>query len=390
MENKCCIVGARKSGQVKKCIVIPDSFKGTLTSIEICNLAEKSINKIFPNSEVITIPIADGGEGTVDCFLHALGGERVKTIVEGPYHELMTCYYGKIGNIAVIEVAAAAGLPLVEDRKNPALTTTYGVGEQILHAIKKGAREIILGLGGSATNDGGCGCAAALGVKFYDEEGKSFIPTGISLDRISKIDVSGAKTLLRGCKITAMCDVDNPMHGKQGAAYVYGPQKGASEAMVVELDRQLKSLSEAIKRSIGNSVENIPGAGAAGAFGAGAVAFLDAELKPGIESVLDTVKFEDILKGTDIVFTGEGRIDRQSLRGKVIAGVAKRAKLNAVTTVAFAGDICDGYEGIYDMGVDAVFSINRKPATLFESCQHSRQNFTQTFEDVLRLIKASQ
>ena len=233
---------------MKKCIVISDSFKGSLSSIEIGRIAEKSIREHFPDCEVLSVPAADGGEGTVDCFMEALGGERIVEPVTGPLGEPVNASYAVIGDRAVIEMAAAAGLPLVGDRKNPAVTTTYGVGQQIKSAIERGVREIILGLGGSATNDAGCGCAAALGVKFYDADGKSFIPVGGTLKDIAKIDVSECKKLLAGVKITAMCDIDNPLCGETGAAYVFGPQKGADAEMVKMLDAGLSHLADSIER----------------------------------------------------------------------------------------------------------------------------------------------
>ena len=375
---------------MKKCIVVPDSFKGSLSSIDICNITKESIQKFFPECEVITLPVADGGEGTVECFLIALGGDKVEMTAHNPYMEPMTAYYARIGDTAIIEMAMAAGLPLVEGRRNPLLTTTYGVGEQIKHAVEAGAKEILLGLGGSATNDGGCGCAAALGVKFYDKHGAEFVPAGGNLDHIAKIDASACKKLLEGVKVTAMCDIDNPMHGERGAAYIFGPQKGADVKMVQFLDDQLKALDETFKRELNLDISEMPGAGAAGAFGAGAVAFLGAELKAGIEAVLDTVGFDEKLKGTDLVFSGEGRIDSQSLSGKVVIGVSRRAKKQNVPVVAMVGDVRDDAYGAYDLGVTSIMSINRLAIPFTEARPRSRHDFTKTFEDVLRLIKAAE
>ncbi|NLB77475.1 MAG: glycerate kinase [Clostridiaceae bacterium] len=372
---------------MKKCIVAPDSFKGSMSAIEICAIAQETITKFYPDCEVKSIPVADGGEGTVDCFLHALDGEKVEITVNNLFMEPINTYYAKIGDTAIIEMASAAGLPLAEGRANPAITTTYGVGEQIRHAVENGAKEILLGLGGSGTNDAGCGCAAAMGVIFKDESGKSFIPTGNTLTRIATIDINKAKSLLKGCRLTAMCDIDNPMHGPKGAAHIFGPQKGADEKMVLELDEQLAYMDKKIQEMLGISMTNFPGAGAAGAFGAGAVAFLGATLKPGIQAVLDTVNFDELINGADLVFTGEGKLDSQSLRGKVVIGIAQRAKIKNVPVIAIVGDVSDdGYEA-YNMGVTAIFSINRLAIPFSEAKLRSKKDYQATIEDILRLIK---
>ena len=374
--------------KMKKCLVISDSFKGTLSSLEICSLAEKEIKKIFPACEVINIPVADGGEGTVESFLSILKGEKISIDVKGPFFETVHAYYGMFGKKAVIEMAQAAGLPLVEGKPDPLRASTYGVGQMIDDAAKRGAKEIVIGLGGSATNDGGCGCAAALGVIFKDKEGKEFIPVGGSLDRIAEIDISEAERKLSGIKISAMCDIDNPLYGKEGAAYVFGPQKGADEKTVELLDRNLVALSESIKRCLGKDVSGLPGSGAAGGMGAGVVAFLKAELKPGIEAVLDMAEFSEKAQDADLIITGEGRLDTQTLRGKVISGVSKRAKGLGIPVVAIVGAIEEGIEKIYDMGVSAVFSINRRPMPFSESRYKSKAFYESTLEDVLRLVKA--
>lgn len=373
---------------MKKCIIVPDSFKGSLSSMEICAMTKKSILKFYPDCEVLPLPVADGGEGTVDCFLTAMQGEKIAVAVHGPYREEVTACYARFGKMAVIEMAQAAGLPLVGDRPDPARTTTCGAGELIAHAVKNGAEEIILGLGGSATNDAGCGCAAALGVRFLDAKGREFIPTGSTLDQIASIDTKKAQDLLRNCKITVMCDIDNPMHGENGAAYIFGPQKGADREMVCELDRQLKCLDKTIQNVLHVSVSQIPGAGAAGAMGAGMVAFFGAELKSGIETVLDTVGFDEKLAGADAVFTGEGKIDSQSLRGKVVIGVARRAKRQNVPVYAIVGDVADDAYIAYDLGVTAIFSINRLAVPFSVAKTRSSTDYEHTMEDILRLMKS--
>ena len=287
-------------------------------------------------------------------------------------------------------MAAAAGLPLVAGRKNPCVTTTYGVGQLIADALARGARRIVLGLGGSATNDGGCGCAAALGVRFTDAGGTSFVPVGATLDRIAHIDASAVRERLHGVRMIAMCDITNPMHGHSGAACIFAPQKGADEAAVRELDRQLRALDETFRRELNASVAMLPGAGAAGAFGAGCVALLGAELRRGIEVVLDVVGFDALLADADLVITGEGRIDAQSTHGKVVGGVARRAHARGVPVFAIVGDVGDDAYGAYDAGVSAIFSINRLAVPRDEAKARSHIDYTHTLDDLLRCIRAAE
>ena len=378
---------------MKKCIIISDSFKGTLSSSEICAIAEEAVSRFFPDCTLCKVPVADGGEGTVACFQEACGGELVRLTVQGPFGEPVEAAYLQLpGGQAVVEMAAAAGLPLVGDRKDPRKASTYGVGQLIRHAAEQGNRKILLGLGGSCTNDGGCGCAAALGVRFLDQDGQSFVPVGETLADICSIDLSGT-SYLRDVQLTAMCDIDNPMHGPTGAAYVFGPQKGADPETVAFLNSQLASLDETIRRELGRQVADIPGAGAAGAFGAGMVAFFQAQLRPGIEAVLDLVGFDDMLEGCDMVFTGEGRLDSQSLRGKVLSGVGKRARTHGVPVVAIVGgvtpdteDVCDCQDAI----ISSIFTINRQAVDFEKSKGSSHQNYQRTFENILRLIQLAQ
>ena len=376
---------------MKKCIVISDSFKGSLSSRDICEIARTCFAKVLPDCELTAIPVADGGEGTVDCFHQVCGGVLVPVTVQGPFGQDMKASYLQLdGGRAVIEMASSAGLPLVGD-KNPRVTSTYGVGQQIRHAVEQGNTQILLGLGGSCTNDGGCGCAAALGVRFLDRAGQAFVPTGGTLDQIAHIDVSGARQLLQTVKLTAMCDIDNPMHGPTGAAYIFGPQKGADPATVEFLDGQLKVLDAVIQQELHRSVADVPGSGAAGAFGAGILAFLDGTLCPGIEAVLDLVDFDGKLKDCDLVITGEGRFDSQSIRGKVVSGISRRAKARQVPVLVIAGSVAEEVESISadpDSGVTAVFSINRQAMDYSVSKPFSQQNYRYTLENLLRLIKA--
>ena len=372
---------------MKKCIVISDSFKGTLSSQEICEIARQSVPRFFPDCQVVAIPVADGGEGTVECFVQALRARRITVPVTGPWGETLPASYCRAGQRAVIEMSAAAGLPLVKGRKNPEQTTTYGVGQLIRHAVAQGCTELLLGLGGSCTNDGGCGCAAALGTKFFRTDGSPFVPVGGTLDQIARIDVSETKKLLEGVQVTIMCDVENPLCGPTGAAYVFAPQKGADQNMVERLDAGLRAMDRAICQSLGLQVGSVPGAGAAGGMGAGCIAFLGAELKSGIEAVLDALDFGRRLRGADLVITGEGRIDSQSVHGKVISGIAKRTKPKNVPLIAIVGGIGPGAEEAYDLGVTAIFGTDRPAMDFRQYPEPAAVYYQRTLEDILRLIK---
>lgn len=373
-----------------KFVLIPDSFKGTLSAEQICGMMKEKVKQYFPDSQVLSVPVADGGEGSVDAFLAAVGGEKRYLTVKNPYFEDMEAYYGLIdgGRTAVIEMASCAGLPLVEDRKNPKLTTTYGVGQMILDAARSGVRKIIVGLGGSATNDGGCGAAAAAGVKFLDRDGRSFIPVGGTTDRIEKIDFGGKDASLDGVEIVTMCDIDNPMYGPGGASFVFGPQKGADDAMVLELDAGIRNLAGVIAEATGKDISRVPGTGAAGAMGAGMIAFFDSRLQMGIQTVLDTVKFDEMIRDADYIFTGEGKLDGQSLRGKVVIGIAERARKQGKKVIAVVGGVNDReIARAYEMGVTAVFSINRLPQDFSVSRYRSEENLAYTMENILKLLR---
>lgn len=267
------------------------------------------------------------------------------------------------------------------------LTTTYGVGQMILDAAKKGVKKMIVGLGGSSTNDGGCGAAAAVGVKFFDREGKEFIPTGGTTARLERIDFSGKDAALDGIEIVTMCDIDNPMYGPWGASFVFGPQKGADEDMVLDLDEGIKNLSRVIAAETGEDLSRIPGTGAAGAMGAGMIAFFRSRLQMGIQTVLDTVKFDKMIEDADYIFTGEGKLDGQSLRGKVVIGIAERAKKQGKSVVAIVGGANDGeISRAYEMGVTAVFPINRLPQDFSVSRYHSEENLASTVDNIMRLL----
>lgn len=368
-----------------KFVLVPDSFKGSISSEECCLVMEQAVGRFYANAEVSSIPVADGGEGSVDAFLTSVGGEKIACTVKGPYFEEMEGFYGQLTDgTAVIEMAACAGLPLVETKKDPMLTTTYGAGQLIAHAVDGGCKRIILGLGGSCTNDGGTGCAAALGVRFYDEAGAAFVPTGGTLNRIAHIDQSQLRPDLP--ELVVMCDIDNPLYGEQGAAYVFGPQKGADSETLPLLDRGLRHLAERIQADLGVDVSKVKGGGAAGGMGAGMLAFFGGRLQSGIETVLDTVGAEALFREADFIFTGEGKLDAQSLGGKVVVGVARRAKKCGTPVIAVVGAVEGDVEAVYEEGISAVFPICRE-AKDFSLVRHkAKENLRLTMENICRLM----
>lgn len=370
-------------------ILVPDSFKGTLSAIEVCNIMKSSIKNLYKDANIISVPVADGGEGTVDAFLYALGGEKKSVWVSDAFNEqkILAHYAMLKDDIAVIEMAACAGLPLVKNRLEPDKTTTFGVGELIIDAINSGAKKIILGLGGSATNDGGCGMAAALGVKFKDEQNQEFIPTGGTLSQIYKIDMNNIYSKIKDVEFISMCDVDNPLCGKLGASAVFAPQKGADEDMVKSLDEGLAHLAKVIKRDLHIEVKDIKGAGAAGGLGAGSIAFLQSKLTKGIDVILDTIKFDELVSKADIVFTGEGKFDSQSLHGKVVMGVANRSQKYKTPVIVVTGAIGENIQEAYNKGITAIFSINKEPMEFSKSALKSKENMILTMENILRLLK---
>lgn len=370
-------------------ILVPDSFKGTLSAIEVCNIMKSSIKNLYKDANIISVPVADGGEGTVDAFLYALGGEKKSVWVSDAFNEqkILAHYAMLKDDIAVIEMAACAGLPLVKNRLEPDKTTTFGVGELIIDAINSGAKKIILGLGGSATNDGGCGMAAALGVKFKDEQNQEFIPTGGTLSQIYKIDMNNIYSKIKDVEFISMCDVDNPLCGRLGASAVFAPQKGADEDMVKLLDEGLAHLAKIIKRDLHIEVKDIKGAGAAGGLGAGSIAFLQSKLTKGIDVILDTIKFDKLVSKADIVFTGEGKFDSQSLHGKVVMGVANRSQKYKTPVIVVTGAIGENIQEAYNKGITAIFSINKEPMEFSKSALKSKENMILTMENILRLLK---
>ena len=364
---------------MKKIVVASDSFKGTISSIKIGEIVKAFAAEKYPECEVVCVPVADGGEGTVDSFIHAMNAEEKRVPVNGPLGDKVNAKYAIIGDTAIIEMAQAAGLPLVESRKNPLLTSTFGVGEIIKDAADNGCRRILLGLGGSSTNDCGCGMAAALGVKFFDKNGEAFIPTGGTLKDVSRIDKSGLDKRYSDISFTAMCDVTNPLYGSNGAAYVYGPQKGADQEMVMLLDEGLRSFSKFLD-------ENIPdteGSGAAGGMGAGCMEFLHAKLEPGAKAILDAAAYDSIAKDATIVISGEGRADFQSMQGKLLSELSRRAEENGVQLVVIAGEAtADAKAWAKEKNID-VFETSPEIRDHDERKAKAVENYVKTLERVL-------
>ena len=371
---------------MKKIILIPDSFKGTVTAGQFCDITEKTLKKYFPECNILSLPLADGGEGTTDCFLQMDGYSRVDTVCKNAFMEDIPVYYAVKGDTAVMEMAMCASLPSAKGRENPATTTTFGVGQLVLHAVKNGAKKIIIGLGGSCTNDAATGMAAAMGVKFYDADGNEFIPVGGTLDKIAEFDVSGAMELLKDTEILAMCDIDNPLYGTKGAAYVFSPQKGADGTMVKMLDDNLKYLSGLSCKLLKTDFSTTPGAGAAGGMGFGICAFLGGSLKPGVNLILDEIDFNSEIKDADLIITGEGRIDSQSLLGKAVVGIARRAE--GVPVIAVVGSALPGYEEAYSQGLTAVFTTNMQPVPFEQAAKEAHGNLEKTVDNIARIIKA--
>ena len=374
-----------------KVLIAMDSFKGNLTSLGVAAIVEQGIKKVFNDAIVDKVAIADGGEGTVEAVVDCLEGEYVYTEVSDPIGGKVKAKYGIVnGTTAIIEMAEASGLPLVPvEKRNPMLTSCYGTGELIKDAIERGCKKIIMGIGGSATNDGGAGMAAALGVKFIGRDGNEIPIGGAGLENLERIDTSGLDLRIKDVEFIVASDVSNPLCGEKGASRVFGPQKGATEEMVSLLDKNLDHLSKIIKRDIGIDVAEIPGAGAAGGLGAGLMAFCGAKLTKGIDIVLDTIRLEDRIKDVDVVITGEGRVDMQTAFGKVPVGVAARAKKFNKPVFAIAGFAEKGAEIVYDYGIDAVMSSMVGPMSLDEAIVESPRLIEEASERLFRIIKAA-
>ena len=377
---------------MKKFVLAPDSFKESMTAKEVCVAMEKGVKKVFSDAEIIHVPMADGGEGTVESLVDATNGHKEYIEVQGPLPEQkVKAYYGILGDekTAVIEMAQASGLMLVEPRyRNPLTTTTYGTGELIKAALDKGVSTVIIGIGGSATVDGGIGMAQALGVKFTDKYGNNIEPTGRGLTKIDKISTENMDKRIKNVNFIIASDVENTLTGKNGAAAVFGPQKGATPDEVELLDKGLIHYAEIIRRDIGKNVEDIAGSGAAGGLGAGLIAFLDAKLQSGVEVVANTVKLAEKISQADYVFTGEGGMDFQTKYGKTPFGVAQVAKKYQKPVFAEAGYLGERIEELYDIGISAIFGIVDKSESIEESLEKGPQNVERTTENIARLISS--
>lgn len=373
-----------------KVIIAVDSFKGSLSSMEAARAITAGIHRVFPEAGVIGVPVADGGEGTVQALVAATGGEMVSARVTGPLGDPVEAVFGLLPDgTAVLEMSAASGLTLVpEERRDPGSATTFGTGQMIRAALDKGAGKIIIGIGGSATNDCGAGMAQALGVRLLDEGGRDLDLGGRSLDRLVRIDMSGLDPRIGKTPILVACDVQNPLCGPGGASAVYGPQKGATPEMVKKLDANLRHFAGRIKDQLGIDVAGIPGSGAAGGLGAGLMAFTGAELRPGIDMVLEAVNIDGLLDQADLVITGEGQIDGQSALGKVPSGVAARAATHNLPVIAIVGGIGPGSERLYEMGITSAVTIVNGPITLKEAMERAAGLAADAAERAFRLIRA--
>lgn len=353
-------------------LIAPDSFKGTLTSAEVCDIIGEAILSVLPKAKITKLPVADGGEGLSYSLFNTVGGEWVETVVPGVFGLPMLAGYAMLSNgSAAIDMSACAGLPLVGENKDPSETTTRGVGALMQDAVKRGAENIILGLGGSATNDCGMGMAAALGYRFMDDYGRELDPVGSSMTSVAKILMPKIPVNM---EVVAACDVDNPLFGEQGAAYVFAPQKGAGEAMVKELDDGLRHMASLIQRDLGIDVSTLAGAGAAGGMGAGVVAFLGGSLRSGIDLVLDAADFNVLLYDADYVITGEGRMDAQSVRGKVPAGVAHTAAKKGKPVIAINGSLGEGSDEMLACGITAIYAATSQAKSMEEIKRTCRED----------------
>ena len=350
-----------------KIVIAPDSFKGSASAKQVAEALARGWRKVFPNAELVTVPMADGGEGTMEALVDATGGKMQEVEVSGPLGRPLSACYGILGDgkTAVVEVAAASGLPLLApSERKPLQTTTYGTGQLIRAALKEGVERLLIGLGGSATVDGGAGLVSALGARLLDADGQPIGPGGGSLGSLAQIQLGELPKLLEGVEVLAACDVDNPLTGPNGAAAVFGPQKGAAPQDVQVLDQNLAHYAQIISKELQVEVANLPGAGAAGGLGAGLVAFLGAKLIPGIQMVIEASKLEDKLEGCDLVITGEGKLDGQSAGGKTPVGVAKLAEKHNIPVLAVGGSIAEDADVLYQHGIGAMLSIAPGPISL--------------------------
>ena len=373
-----------------KFLFASDSFKGTLSSKRTAELLAQAASEIFPGCEYSSIEVADGGEGTTDAVLSAVNGENIAVSVHGPLWEEISAYYGKLDDRrAVMEMAAASGLPLVpSEQRDPRKTTSYGTGEMIADALGKGFRDISIAIGGSATNDGGIGCMRALGVRFLDENGQELSGCGADLAEIRSIDVSGLDPRVKECKFTVMCDVTNPLCGEKGATHTFGKQKGGTPEILEELEKGMCNYRDILKNQFGVNMDEVPGAGAAGGLGAALMVFLNGTLKSGIETVLDLVEFDRKLEGVSLVVTGEGSTDWQSVFGKVMQGVGVHCRKAGIPAVAVVGSMGKGAEDIFDYGIESILTTVNAVMPLDEALGRAEELYLQAARRMFRMLRA--
>lgn len=371
-------------------IIAPDSYKGSVSALGVADAIGRGILRVFPDAQVFKAPMADGGEGTVEALVAATDGEILHESVIGPLGEAVTAHWGVLGDgqTAVIEMASASGLPLVpKEKRDPRITTTYGTGQLMKAALDRGLRKMIIGIGGSATNDGGSGMATALGVRFLDSAGKQLSPGGAALAQLAEIDLQKVDARLKDAEVTVACDVDNPLCGPKGASAVYGPQKGATPEMVKELDAALKNFSEFARRATGKDMAEYPGAGAAGGLGAGLLFFTNALLRPGVEIVIEATGLNSLTQTVDLVITGEGATDFQTAFGKAPVGVAGVAKKHGKPVVCLSGSLGPGAEDVLQHGIDAIMSVVPRPMSLEECMKNGEALLEQAAERLARLLR---
>jgi len=376
-----------------KIVIAPDSFKESLSALEVAKAIESGFREIFPQAEYVKLPVADGGEGTVEAMVAATGGRVVEVEVTGPLGEPIKAFFGLSGDekIAFIEMAAASGLESVpQARRNPLKTTSYGTGELIKSALDHGVQHCIIGIGGSATNDGGSGMVQALGAKLLSQDGREIGHGGGELIKLDKIDISGLDKRIKKCRFEVACDVTNPLTGDKGATAIFGPQKGATPEMIEQLDGYLKHYAGVIKRDLGIDVEEVPGAGAAGGMGAALYGFCDAELRQGIEIVTEALGLDALVRDATLVITGEGRIDSQSINGKVPIGVARVAKRYNKPVIAIGGSLTKDVDVVYEHGLDAVFSVLYSVCTLDEALENAADNLRKSARNIAATIRLAQ
>lgn len=373
-----------------KIVIAPDSFKESLTALEVAESIEKGFKRILPDAEYVKVPMADGGEGTVQSLVDATGGKIIQKQVTGPLGEPVEAFFGILGNksTAVIEMAAASGLHLVPaDKRNPLLTTTRGTGELIVAALDYGVKHIIIGIGGSATNDGGMGMAKALGVQFLDKNGAGIGEGGGALGELASINLSNVDSRLENIKIDVACDVNNPLIGERGASAIFGPQKGATPKMVSQLDNCLGHFADIVERDLGKQIKDVPGAGAAGGLGGGLLAFLPAELKRGVDIVIEATGLSDLVHDADLAITGEGKIDGQTVFGKTPIGVAKTAKKYGIPVIGIAGNVSGDSQIVHEYGIDAIFSIVPGVVSLEDAFAHAKEYVERTAANIAAVWK---